>query len=271
MCLLLGCTTKANINLPTKQKTVLAGSTELPKGIEELDFNRPILLGKIHGTNEIPLMVAKLTEHLSQHEPVTIALELPEDSWVREYISSDGSPAARAKLLQTSFWNRKFQTGRSSEGVFLLLESLRELHANGRDIDLVLFDLPLDTPNRDQAMAEVLLTKIKETKNTIIITGNVHSRVTKGFPGNPEYMPMGATLAKEWDVMALDISYGEGTGWQCRRKTGCGIYEMKGTFRGKESFVTFDIRPAANGHHGQIYIPVVSASPPAVQSRDLPK
>ncbi|HEX6200040.1 MAG TPA: hypothetical protein VF150_07255 [Thermoanaerobaculia bacterium] len=118
-----------------------------------------LLVGEMHGTEQAPAFVREVTcAALAAGLPVTVGLEVDrgDDETYQAYLGSDGSPAARERLLAAPFWNREFQDGRGSVAMLELMEALRVLRASSGDgrLRLTLIDRPEAGAGRDEAMAE---------------------------------------------------------------------------------------------------------------------
>lgn len=102
---------------------------------------RPLLVGELHGTQEIP---ALLTSMLRQggDRPWLLGLEIPcaEQARVDAFLRSNGGPHARGALRAGAFWTREAQDGRSGTAMLRLIDAVRALNRSGRDIRVVCFD-----------------------------------------------------------------------------------------------------------------------------------
>lgn len=97
-----------------------------------------LILGEIHGTEEIPRFAGDVACLASLDRPLVVALELPVQIQgdVDAYLSSDGGPEAQASLLASRYWSPQFADGRSSRAIVDLLDELRTLRAAGRRIEV---------------------------------------------------------------------------------------------------------------------------------------
>jgi len=96
-----------------------------------------VLFGEIHGTVESPAFVANAAcLALRAGFPVTVALEIPREEQPRvdTFLASAGMVADRAALLDSSFWQDKYQDGRRSQAMLSLLDELRRLRRGGHPI-----------------------------------------------------------------------------------------------------------------------------------------
>lgn len=173
-----------------------------------------ILLGEIHGTNEGPGAVAALAcAAVNSGYPVTMGLEIPitEEERLDRYAASAGSPAARDSLIAGEFWQRDYQDGRGSAAMADLIVSLRHLGADtAADLHVLLIDDPSAPEGRDRFMADRLGTEMSERPERlyIVLTGNVHNRLTIGSAFDADYEPLGYLLWLEnpdIDVLSLEM------------------------------------------------------------------
>jgi hypothetical protein len=229
-----------------------------------------VLLGEMHGSAEAPAFVGRLACHAaSRGFQLRVGLELPrtEQGRIDAFLDSDGGASARAALLAGDFWRREFQDGRSSEAMVGLLTKLTGLRRSGVHLAVFAFDEP-ESRDRDRQMAVNLGAAIKQHPGdlTLVLTGNLHSRVTRGRPGSPGFVPMGWYLAQEHArVIAVNSSYGGGTIWACfgPQVSDCKVYPMEGVDRGSAAFVKLE---PTDGHHGVVHLGTLTASPPAVRA-----
>jgi erythromycin esterase-like protein len=194
--------------------------------VDRAGAHRLLLIGETHGTRECPALVARMAERYAQQGPVFVALELSSsiDGDVQRFLSSDGSPQARAALLQPAYWHmpKERSDGRRNFEVIELLERLRALRAQGKAVSVRAIDVPIDQPldseRRDQAMAG----KIREAflalpaqARLLALTGNVHAMRAKPLFAPPEMQtPMGSRLL-DLDPYSVRIVAGGGQSWAC--------------------------------------------------------
>ena len=143
---------------------------------------RLILLGEMHGTREIPQLVAHVMSIYAAQRPVLLGLEIPGSGQpdLRRYIDSPGSDADRAALLATPFWQVEGDQhdGRRSHDMIDLIDHVRQLRAQGRDVSLLAYDAEpgprLDANERDRIMAA----RVRASFNALprgrllVLTGN---------------------------------------------------------------------------------------------------
>ncbi len=110
------------------------------------------------------------------------------------------------------------------------------------------------------------------------MTGNVHSRVSRGTPWDESYEPMGMLVADTLEgrlPLALNLSSTDGTAWTCNsgRAEDCGARKMGGRGEGEDwsALVVHRTTPGEKGHHGHYHVGAITASPPAVGERGMIK
>jgi hypothetical protein len=134
--------------------------------------------------------------------------------------------------------------------------------------------LPADSWQRDyqdgrnsSAMAENLVATARGNSEglTLVLTGNLHSRVT---PGAGSY-PMGYLIASSIGVervVALDLAHRGGSSWLCfatAEGQECGKVGLKGRGPAEPAGITLLDSISATGHHGWYQVGEITASPPA--------
>lgn len=106
---------------------------------------RLVLLGEMHGPREIPRRVAGLAECFSLDGLVLLALEIhaSEHRALADCLDGAGGDQARERLRQRPFWSVPPQRndGRRSEDMLDLVERMRQLRGQGRDVAILPFDV----------------------------------------------------------------------------------------------------------------------------------
>jgi erythromycin esterase-like protein len=192
--------------------------------------HRLILLGEMHGTREIPLLVGQLVSTYAAEGSVVLGLEVDasEQAALRQYLASDGGPSARKALRTRPFWHVKGtqHDGRRNENALDLIEHLRLLRFHGRPVDIVPFDnLPdetMDSEGRDAAMAARIREAFADLPRgrLLALSGNVHAMLARPEDAPPEMQrPMGSYL-RDLDVYSVDITANAGAYWACTAQCG---------------------------------------------------
>lgn len=194
--------------------------------------NTLVLLGEMHGTQEIPAIAADLVADFAKRQPVLLVLEADaaDQPRVDRFLRSDGDAVERARLLAGAHWQEPMHDGRDSLAMFELIERIRRLRAAGADVDVVLMDVA-GPGDRDARMAAVLRSAVAAHPGTrtVALMGNVHA-ITGQPPrmlshGKPYEPPptVGRRLA-DLSPLSVDVRAREGTFWACREHR-CGPIE----------------------------------------------
>jgi len=245
--------------------------------------SRFILVGEMHGTKEGPALVAALAKRWSmpgkadqKHAALIVALEYPqsESTHLDAYFHSDGGAAARSRLLDTAFWSRAFQDGRSSAAILDLIESLRVQAQNGSSMRLAAFDLNAiqqkSATSRDQLMADNLRAIVRNAPKArvLALTGNYHARQADGAPWDASFRFMGGYL-KDLAPYSLNVDGLRGSFWSCSGQTpaDCKVENFgakAGPAPARGLYVDEDVK--ASGYQQQLMLEQLSASLPARQA-----
>jgi hypothetical protein len=242
--------------------------------LEATSARRLVLVGELHGTAEIPARFGELAAAMAEAGPLTVALEIPRDEQPRldAFLDSAGGEADRAALLAGDFWTRSYQDGRSSAAMLALLERLRQLRLK-HVLTVRAFDVEsgadLDAPARERAMAARLaewLAGADPEVRMLVLTGNLHSRVSGAAPWDPGHVFMGTLLA-EHAPLGIEMLPLSGSAWTC---TGAEVDSCKRrVLPASERKPGLAIGAEVNerGHHALWLLPAVTASPPALAAR----
>lgn len=263
----------------TLAMSCVAAASEPCRSIDGIDpllrAGNVLLLGELHGTVESPAFALDVACHAARAGiPLIVGVELmpSEQARVDAFLDSEGTAEDRAALLAGQLWSREYQDGRNSWAMFDLIDGVRELRGEGRDVRMALFDASnaRGGQQRDRDMGRNLAAVISGAPRSMVLAllGNQHSRITRGRSRNPEYEPAGYVLGREAstaNLISLNVAHGGGTAWICAPD--CGILELRG--RHGQSVWTIEIddatRPA--GHTGWYHVGTITASPPARLSR----
>jgi hypothetical protein len=184
-----------------------------------------VVFGELHGTRESPALVGDaLCAAVRAGLPATLALELPVDEQgaIDRYLASAGRRADRAALSAGAFWDREYPDGRSSVAMLGLLERARSLRRAAPGLRVVAFAPPssLPFPRHDGAMADVVGAAARDAAGgvLVVLTGNVHARLSRGTPFDSAFTPMAHLLAAALGggrVTSLDMAHDGGRAWTC--------------------------------------------------------
>lgn len=223
---------------------------------------RIILVGELHGTNEMPAFVSGLACSLLQKgRQVVLSLELPSrlQPEIERYLASDGGDAARQPLYDSGFG--KLNDGRGSAAYMEVIERVRRLRRAGAPIALAAIDMnPSQQPGtRDAIMAGNVagLARRNPQAAVLSLSGNIHASKKKGGHAGADYEPLGYLLSRQVDTHAIYLAHAGGSAWVCMPQ--CGVYEMSG--------VDGAIGASPPGYDRVVMVGGITASPPAREGK----
>lgn len=192
--------------------------------------HRLVVLGEYHGTKEVPLLLTELADRYSRDgRPLQIALEIPrsENLPLSGYLGSSGQPRDRHLLRSRPFWQvtNNQHDGRRSRDMLDLIEAIRALRMQGRDIQVFGYDVERNEDGnqaRDDAMAAYLrerYTAMPLAGRMLVLTGNVHAmrRLPARAPADMQKKPMAMQLA-DLDLYTVRLEALRGTFWACMQQ-----------------------------------------------------
>ncbi|WP_448135127.1 calcium-binding protein [Stenotrophomonas rhizophila] len=189
--------------------------------------HRLVVLGEYHGTAETPLLVADLMERYSRNTAaVRLGLELPmsENVALARYLRSDGGADARETLRTSPFWVVKDDQhdGRRSRDMLALIEAVRVLRAQGRDVGVAGYDTETgastSSDQRDAAMATHLrqqFNALPADARMLVLTGNVHAMRTRSADAPPEMQKTMAAYLLDLPLYSVRLEALRGHFWAC--------------------------------------------------------
>lgn len=238
---------------------------------------RWIVLGEMHGTNEMPDIFADAVCLTSQVSPTVVALELPaiDQPRIDAYLKSDGGPKAQQAFFEAYIWKSRVKDGRSSEAFFRLCEQLRRWHKIGKvraviAFQPVRFKEPPTSAEYERAMADLIEKNTPKGFRVLVLVGNVHAIRTKVDFGPEPYLPMAGHLPRR-NTISLDISSnGVSSAWACRGQGQCG--EMTFGRKGDEHARGVILNKESNERYdGQLFLGTsTTASVPQTITANLP-
>lgn len=235
-----------------------------------LQTHRVMLIGEIHGTEEAPAQVAALARCLEESgQAVRVGLEIPRDEQARidRYLHSAGIADDRQALLAGSFWQREYQDGRSSEAMYGLIESLRQL-ALKADVAVLAFDQPSyaqsEDDAREAAMAAALEPALRESPQArwLVLASNLHTRVNAGAPWDAQYQYLGYRL-RSYQPYAVEFLGLSGSVYTCTDDDPASCHARKLPDSDRPNGLMLEDAVNGRGHHGLWLYPTSTASPPA--------
>jgi hypothetical protein len=230
---------------------------------------RWIVLGEMHGTNEMPEIFADAVCLTAEVSPTVVALELPATDQPRidAYLESDGGPKAKQAFFEAYIWNSKVKDGRSSEAVFRLFEQLHRWHKVGKVLAVIAFQPvrlkePPTSAEYERAMADIIEKNTPKGFRALVLVGNVHAMRTKVDFGPEPYLPMAGHLPRR-NTLSLDISSnGVSSAWACGGQGQCGemTFGRKGDEHARGLILT---KKSNEWYDGQLFLgSVTTASVP---------
>ena len=236
-----------------------------------LGAGKVLLLGEVHGTVDSPAFASDVACHAG-HAGLSVILGLEivssEQARVNAFLDSAGTDKDVEALLAGRPWQADYQDGRASRAMFELIDSMRRLRAKQLPVQVVLFDdgANRDGQQRDRKMAAKLTAAIEAAPAamTVALTGNLHSRTTRGTPRRPEYEPMGYLLKQALPagkLTALNAAHRAGSAWVCAPD--CGVADFSGRRGESTRVIEIDDATRPAGHQGWYQLGTVTASMPA--------
>ena len=229
-----------------------------------------IVIGELHGTNEIPaLFLDAVCQAAEKRTNIIVGVEQPSFSQaaIDQFLSSDDSPEAIERFRRSDIWNGEMKDGRSSEAYFKMFQSLKKLRLEGKIRSVVAFQpahfTKQPTPEEyEKAMAATLAAGIPGDATVIALVGNSHS-MTAAVPWEPHYLPMAAHLPME-STRGLNVTGDGGEAWNCMgQPMKCGAHPISPTNLQMPRGLVMS--PEGSPYSGTIYLgSATTASPPAV-------
>lgn len=232
-----------------------------------MDRHSPVILGEIHGTAEVPALVAAvLAERLAGARPVTLALEIPDshqaalDAWLDGGLEETAGTA----LAGHPFWS--FEDGRSSVAMLGLLDQVRRWRQAGAAIELLAFDVPdpaVGGADRERHMADRIerALAVPGAAPMLVLTGNLHARRAIGHRFDPE-LPLMAWHLRGRRSLTVNVRALAGSAWICSPQCGeqiLGSIPAPAPDTGLNLFPS----PSVAGYDGEVVLERFTASAPA--------
>lgn len=195
---------------------------------------RYILFGEIRGTVEAPALFGELVCAAASAGPVIVSLDLEEDQQapLEAYLSSDGSPAARAALTSTRHWSTAVE-GTASGAMLALVEQLRLLKNGGLPLSVI-------TSRRNaggtgsavsKAMADIWMDSLKARPGArlLALVGNFQAMrkpLNSGLAAQTAltHLPAAAHLPAA-ETLTLDAASVGGFAWHCQQE--CKAHDLR--------------------------------------------
>lgn len=206
--------------------TALAGEPCYTELKAALPAHGTVVFGELHGTEEIPDFVFQcVKEFADRKETVRVFLEFAASENARAASFMRGE-VGESELLSEKHWSKR--DGRASIAMLSMMRKLRSLSNSG----VLVFGFDQGgAPDREQAMMDNFITNRSANGYNIVLTGNLHARLTGGVEWNPALLPFALRLKKsQQDVLSFNAAYQGGTAWICMPE--CGANEVEGTDEG---------------------------------------
>ncbi len=190
----------------------------------QLQSHRLLLLGELHGTVESPGLLADLLRDQPPNRPIRLGLEWPVElqSKVDTYFRSQGTAADRVAFAAGYDWTH--YDGRMSQAWLALIDTLRDLHQQGRDVQIFTMEPAYGAPAdvaaaggylrvKEAGMANAIREQVEHAPAGALVAalmGNYHSRVGADMPDRESSVTY--RLAADHPLVVLPQS-GRGTFW----------------------------------------------------------
>lgn len=256
---------------------LMAAPCAPPAGHEVLwtPEHRFVIVGEIHGTTETPAAFAQLVCAAAEQGPVTVALELPVamQPQLDAFLTAPDDTAAAAILQPTIFGDFSMADGRTSLAVVEMMQAIRRLKAEGRDVTLRAFQPSTPRPpafdqnyyELDMASALVAAAAERPGARVLVLVGNIHASKTR-FE-RLDLLPAAAHLPRKATV-TLNVAQQGGQSWSCQAD-GCRAYDSIARYDAAARGVIMG--PVSEGAwDGVLAIGPVTASPPMAHEPDQP-
>lgn len=236
--------------------------TDIPGTAQVMTAGRIVMVGEVHGTNEMPAEFLRLVcSALRRGQAVSVGLEMFDpDGALTAYMASDGSAAARQALLAGRHWNG-MRDGRSSMAWAGMIETLRRMRARGLPLSVFALNDRSFAGSYDQVMTARLRQERKAHPDTLILgyTGNVHSmlKTVAPFPAT-----IGSLLA-DLEPVSIELGSDAGQSWFCRGAGDCGPGDWPAPPDNGPPHVARP-SPRTGVYTLQLNVGKITASPPAV-------
>ncbi len=199
-----------------------------------------LVIGEVHGNNEMPAFVADLAcAHLQRGRKILLGLELDviSQAALNSYMESNGMPEDIQQLTQAV--PKGFDVGITSQARLNLVESMRKARAAGSEVRLFAFvndasgqpyslggQANYSVSGKDMLMAQQIEYRREEYPDHVllVLVGNVHAKKSKGNFASSQYKPMAFQLGQRMPVYTLLLASNGGNYWGCTgRPISCGI------------------------------------------------
>jgi hypothetical protein len=178
---------------------------------QNIELRRIVVFGEVHGTEEAPKFVGNWICNLAaQGEAVVVGIEHPSDeqALLDSFMSTDSGEAAGV-LLDSPFWMRDAQDGRTSAAMLELLEDLRKLRLSGADLKVVAVG-PSGAGDGSEISTHLRALGNNPDAKVVVLLGNAHVRKAGASSLDGQTEPM---FQKPY--RAVFFTHEGGTAWAC--------------------------------------------------------
>ncbi len=251
---------------------------KFPSGVREfLEEKKIILIGEIHGTQEVPELFGNIVATIASEKVKTlVVLEINQTS--QSAIDAFLKTRKDAILARDVFFSRKYQDGRSSKAMVGLLRRLSKLP----NVTVLCLDPPIAVAQeRDTGMASFINSKMNSYDHTLILSGNVHSSTVIGTPWDKNFRPMGyelksmATNLNEDQIFNILVRYEKVDSWNCQGVDASSCFARYGKklptdYSMAENWNMYFLQEDAlkDGHLGTIFIRSTRVSFPLIRKKN---
>jgi len=172
---------------------------------EHLADKKLVLLGELHGTHEIPVLLTEFFSTYARHSPFTLCLEIPEESQV--FIDQFFTTGKEIDLKNILFFSREDRDGRDSLEYLHLIKHLYLLKLRLKnEIKIRCIDTTdFRDPNKREAFLANKIFSLLSDQITFVILGDIHPcRKIVSLPGM-EIITAGYILSKKLGNQLLTV------------------------------------------------------------------
>jgi hypothetical protein len=221
-----------------------------------------VIFGEMHGSAEIPKFFFDCAREFAAHgESFRVFLEFQasDNETVERFMRGEIDDR---ELIKAPHWSR--QDGRASLAMLDLLRDLKALP--GTRVGVFGFDRGGREADREKAMMENVLSAYSSTGYNLVLTGNIHARLARGMPWNPDLVPFARHLQQKLPTLvSLNARYPAGSAWTCSPL--CEINPLESTDpphrRAGDADVIFSNENPA--YSGYFRVGSISASRPVIE------
>lgn len=237
----------------------MGGKKEFIDNVHDRWGGRLILVGEIHGTNEIPKVVADIFDGMATGGDVVLGLEIPESEQTKvdAYLKSLGEPKDIERLIDSQFWKAPadWQDGRRSAAMLYLLDHIRIIVGKGMKVRVACLDA--GSGNRQVQIAKKIKNEYENSAGMVVLIGNYHI-FTKEQRESDEGEVVDYLL--ESNPVVINVRSRHGNYWACIGGR-CKTQMARGGISPLSNDASFSWDGAGDG--GELILPHISASVPA--------